>query len=127
MTAFSALRPMAAIFLFALALCLPWSAGAEGKARFVIKFKPGAITPLDDEQIKKAAALALDKGTLMQVEGFSCAEDGDGGGKTGHRLAQGEKRAEEVRSRMLKYGVPADSVITIAYDHGECSAVVSAY
>ncbi|MDH5510197.1 MAG: hypothetical protein OEZ32_07545 [Nitrospinota bacterium] len=118
-------------FVIATMVCAMWlvcaiGAEAKGETQFMIKFEPGTTTIIHNEGvIIKAAMYAVEKGYMLQVEGFSCLADGNAGDAPTFRLDLAGKRAEEVRTRILKYGVPSNNVYSISYEKGQCAAVIT--
>ncbi|MDH5637064.1 MAG: OmpA family protein [Nitrospinota bacterium] len=101
-------------------------AEAKGKPQFMIKFEPGTTTIIHNERaIMKAAMYAVEKGYTLQIEGFSCLADADASAAPTFRLDLAGKRAEEVRTRIMKYGVPSNNVYSISYERGQCAAVIT--
>lgn len=95
------------------------------KPKFTIKFRKGTFTPLNTEDIHEAALIAKSERRMVQVEGFSCVEDGDGGGKPAHRVDMADKRAGVVMSLLIQYGVAEKDVFTMAYEYGNCVAEIT--
>jgi len=117
-----------AILAFAVALWVVSAVGAQarGPAKFMIKFEPGTVNIIQNEDvILKAAMYAVEKGYTLQIEGFSCLADADSNDAPEFRLTLAGKRAEKVRGMIMKYGVPSDNAYSISYEKGQCVAVIT--
>ncbi|MDH4183176.1 MAG: hypothetical protein OEV92_03055 [Nitrospinota bacterium] len=119
---------LAAVILAALCVV---PAGAElydevFKPVYTIKFKKGTFAPLNEDEIHEAALWVKGEEKMLQVEGYSCADDGVGDGRPTHRVDMADKRAVTVMNMLIGYGVPQDKVFTVSYEYGNCVAVITA-